>query len=67
MAGLNSNGFITVNDLMAAAAAEVLVHAQTRNGSLDRPYQEAMKNVLDDANNNKTFVQATAGPFSFEE
>jgi hypothetical protein len=36
-AGLNSNGFITVNDLMAAAAAEVLVHAQTKNGSLDRP------------------------------
>ena len=50
MAGLNSNGFISVNDLMAAAAAEVLVHPQTKNGSLDRLYQEAMKRVLDDAN-----------------
>ena len=66
-AGLNSNGFISVNDLMAAAAAEVLVHPQTRNGSLDRPYQEAMKGVLDDANNNKNFVQATPGVFTFEE
>lgn len=65
--GLNSNGFISVNDLMAAAAAEVLVHPQTRNGSLDRPYQEAMKGVLDDANNNKNFVQASPGVFTFSE
>ena len=66
-AGLNSNGFISVNDLMAAAGAEVLVHPQTRNGSLDRPYQEAMKRVLDNANNNRNFVQASPGVFTFAE
>ena len=64
--GLNGGGFITVNDLMAAAAAEIQAHAVTRVGSLDRPFQEALKTALEDANNNKTFVQSVAGPFSFE-
>ena len=65
--GLNSLGFIRVNDLIAAAAAEIEVHPLTRDGSLDRPYQEAMTSVLDDANNNKIFVLATPAPFSFDE
>jgi hypothetical protein len=65
--GLNSLGFIRVNDLMAAAATEIQTHPVTKNGSLDRPYQEAMKNVLDDANNNKIFVLAAPAPFSFDE
>jgi hypothetical protein len=64
--GLNGGGFITVNDLMAAAAAEIQAHAVTKVGSLDRPFQEALKTALEDANNNKTFVQSVAGPFSFE-
>ena len=34
---------MSVNDLMAAAAAEVQAHPLTKNGSVDRPYQEAMK------------------------
>jgi hypothetical protein len=67
ISGVNSLGFISVNDLMAAAAAEIQAHPLTRNGSLDRPYQEAMKSVLDDANNNKIFVLASPAPFSFDE
>jgi hypothetical protein len=66
VAGLNSNGFISVNDLMAAAAAEIQAHAVTRVGSPDRPFQEALKTALDDANNNRTFVQSLAGPFNFD-
>lgn len=64
--GLNSGGFITVNDLMAAAAAEIQAHAVTKVGSLDRPFQEALKTTLEDANNNRIFVQSVPGPFSFE-
>ena len=66
VAGLNGIGFISVNDLMAAAAGEIQLHALTNTGSPDRPFQEALKNTLEDANNNRSFVQSSAGPFSFE-
>jgi hypothetical protein len=64
--GLNSVGFISVNDLMAAAAAETQAHAVTDSSSPYRAFQEALNDSLDDANNNKTFVQSLPGPFSFE-
>jgi hypothetical protein len=64
-AGLNSTGFISINDLMAAAAAEVQAHGVTTSGSPDRARQEALKNALDDANNNKNFTQSSLGTFSF--
>jgi hypothetical protein len=66
VAGLNSAGFITVNDLMAAAAAEIQAHAKTDSSSPYRACQEALNGALDDANNNKTFVQSLSGPFTFE-
>jgi hypothetical protein len=65
-AGLNGHGFISINDLMAAAAGEIQVHPLTDLNSPYRSYHEALKNVLDAANNNKSFVQTSAGPFSFE-
>jgi len=65
-AGLNGLGFISINDLMAAAAGETQLHGMTDSSSPYRSYQEALKNALDDANNNKSFVQSSAGPFSFE-
>jgi len=64
--GLNSVGFISVNDLMTAAAAETQAHAVTDSSSPYRAFQEALNDSLDDANNNKTFVQSLPGPFSFE-
>ena len=64
-AGLNSAGFISINDLMAAGAAEIQAHALTTSGSPDRAGQEALKDALEDANNNKTFTQSSPSTFSF--
>jgi hypothetical protein len=66
VAGLNGVGFISINDLMTAAAAEIQLHGLTKDGSSDRPFQETLKTSLEDANNNRIFVQGSAGPFSFE-
>jgi hypothetical protein len=65
--GLNSTGFISINDLMAAAVAEVQAHALTTSGSPDRPVQEALKDALNDANNNKNFTQSSPSTFSFSD
>jgi len=61
------NGFISVNDLMAAASAELCTvgHNVTKSGSPYRAYQECLKNALDDANNNKNFTQSSPCDFSF--
>jgi len=64
-AGLNSAGFISINDLMAAAAAEIQAHGLTTSGSPDRAVQEALKDTLEAANNNKTFAQSSPGTFTF--
>jgi len=61
----NSLGFATVNAVMAEANAELGLHGATAAGSPYRDYQEALKNALDNANNNMTFVQAQPCPFSF--
>jgi hypothetical protein len=60
-----SNGFITINDLMTAANNELCLHGLTPSGNQFRAYQECLKTTLDDANNNKNFVQSTPCPFSF--
>jgi len=53
------NKFITVNDLIAAAVAQLLAHPYTTSDSdpVNRPIQECLKDALDDGNNNKNFVQ----------
>jgi hypothetical protein len=61
----NSLGFATVNALMSEANAELTLHATAFAGDSWRSYQEALKNALDKANNNQTFVQATPCPFTF--
>jgi hypothetical protein len=63
--GFNALGFISINDLMAAANQSLLDHPLTQAGSPDRACQEALKNSLDDANNNKSFVQSSPCAFSF--
>ncbi len=61
----NGLGFATVNALMAEANAELTVHPTALAGDSWRSYQEALKNALDKANNNQTFVQSTPCPFTF--
>jgi len=60
-------GFISVNDLMSAADVELGLHGSVLSGDSFRPYQEALKNALDAANNNQNFVQGSPCPFSFPE
>ena len=57
----NVNGFATVNAVMAEANTELGLHGLTLSGSPYRSYQEALKNALDNANNNLTFVQPGPG------
>lgn len=61
----NALGFATVSNLMAEANTALGANGLTLAGSPDRAYQEALKNALDNANNNLTFVQQTPCPFSF--
>ena len=63
--GLSSLGFISVNDLMSAANQSLFDHPLTQAGNPDRACQEALKNALDDANNNKNFTQSSPCAFSF--
>jgi hypothetical protein len=60
-----SNGFITISALLAAAESELCAHGYTPSGNPNRAYQECLKNALDDANNNKNFVQSKpCSPFT---
>ncbi|HEX3187837.1 MAG TPA: hypothetical protein VHQ94_23755 [Pyrinomonadaceae bacterium] len=61
----NGLGFATVNALMTEANTELTSHATALAGDSWRSYQEALKNALDKANNNQTFVQPTACTFTF--
>jgi hypothetical protein len=63
----NALGFATVNALMAEANTELGLHGLTLADSPYRAYQEALKNALDKANNNASFVQPTPCAFSFGE
>ena len=60
-----SNGFITVNALMAAANTSLCSYGNTPAGHPQRAYQECLKNTLDNANNNLNFVQSQpCSPFT---
>jgi hypothetical protein len=63
--GANAAGFISVNDLMNAANASLGNYSLTLAGVPQRVYQELIKNGLDDANNNKTFVQSAPCLYTF--
>lgn len=58
----NVNGFAAVGAVMAEADAELGAHGTAYSEDPWRAYQEALKNALDEANNNRTFVQP--GPAS---
>jgi hypothetical protein len=61
----NGLGFATVSNLMSEANAELTSHGTAFAGDSWRSYQEALKNALDKANNNQTFVQPTPCAFTF--
>jgi uncharacterized repeat protein (TIGR01451 family) len=61
----NPIGFATVNNLMAEANAELGLHGLTLAGGPYRGYQEALKNALHRANNNRTFVQPIPCGYTF--
>jgi hypothetical protein len=63
----NANGFATVNAIIAEANDSLSLDGETLSGHPERSYQEALKNALDKANNNYTFVQETACPYTFAE
>lgn len=54
--GANANGFSSVNAVMAEATAALAADGQTPSLDPNRSYQEALKNALDNANNNVNFV-----------
>jgi hypothetical protein len=59
----NTNGFATVGSIMTEANTSLGLNGVVLSGSPTRAYQEGLKNALDAANNNATFVQS--GPCSF--
>lgn len=63
----NALGFASVGAVMAEADAALAANGLTLAGDAQRAYQEALKNALDNANNNWTFVQAAPCAFSFAE
>jgi hypothetical protein len=64
--GTNAFGFMTVNDLLAAANTSVCSSPTTITSGTTRNYQTILKNALDAGNNNaNAFVQSGPCPFSF--
>ncbi len=58
-------GFISITDLMTLANSLLCADQYTPSGDPNRAEQECVKNALDDANNNKNFVQGSPCLFSF--
>lgn len=63
----NPLGFATVQAVMNEANDSLGAYGETPAGSAARAIQEAIKNALDDANNNLTFVQSAPCPFTFAD
>jgi hypothetical protein len=60
----NGAGFASVNDILNEANTSLGANPLTVASGATRTYQEALKNALDKANNNLTFVQS--GPCAFD-
>jgi hypothetical protein len=61
----NTAGFASVASVINEANTSLGLNPTTYAGLPLRQYQEYLKNALDNANNNRTFVQATPCAFSF--
>lgn len=68
VSGLNDLGYISINDMMAAADSELGLHGLTRDGNPNRAYQQALKSALDRVNNNlNLFVQSQPCSYTFAQ
>lgn len=65
LSGVNALGFTSIGNLLTASNNELGLHGNTPSGNPFRAYQEALKNALDNANNNLNFVQPHPCPFTF--
>lgn len=63
--GDGEGDFITVGDLLDAAEDALAADGYTPSDDANRAHQECLKDALDDANNNLTFVLASPLSFSF--
>jgi hypothetical protein len=61
VSGADANGVLTISTLMTTANTAL----NTPMPPMTRAVQEALKNALDDANNNRNFVSPTACSFTF--
>lgn len=61
-----SNQLISISNLMADANTELCANGNTVAAGHDRTCQEFKKNALDNANNNRNFVQAQACSATFD-
>jgi hypothetical protein len=64
-ASANVMGFAAIADLMAEAEASLVLNGNTAAAGPVRAAQEALKNALDAANNNRMFVQPAPCAFTF--
>jgi hypothetical protein len=55
----NMNGFTTIIELLDAAEIALAANPVTIDPSSERTYQESLKDALDGANNDRSFVQPT--------
>ena len=63
--GVGATDFITIDALMAAANTSLGLDQNTPAGDANRAYQEKIKNALDAANNDTSFVKPTPCVFTF--
>jgi len=61
----NSLGFTTVNALIAEANAELATHPTAFSDNTWRQYQAVLRNALEQANKDLTFLQSAPDPYSF--
>jgi len=61
----NSFGFATVNALMAEANAELATHPTAFSDDTWRQYQAVLRNALEEANKDRSFLQSTPSEYSF--
>jgi len=61
----NPQGFATVAALMGEANADLAAHGLTKSASPYRAHQELVSRALDNANNNRSFVQSSPCTFTF--
>jgi hypothetical protein len=61
----NALGFATVNSVMTDANNDLGLDGETLSGDPNRSHQEALKNALDNANDNLNFVQSSPCKYTF--